>query len=244
MTPLRTRLSRLAARHVACNWLPLNRGPGVVSLCFDDVPASACQAGAALLEAYAGRASFYVCGSLTDQPEQGQLCHSLADLHSLAQRGHEIGCHTFSHTNCAQHEGAALARDWQANQDFFQRHGLSTSGFAFPFGAYDLGSKLAAARRFSYSRITGGGRHVGRADLAALRAQPLYAGSTDAAVLAQLIADTARDGGWLILYSHEVSATPGPWGTTPEQLELALHLAQQSCCKILSVQQAIDFFRA
>jgi len=37
--------------------------------------------------------------------------------------------------------------------------------------------------------------------------------------------------------------TPGPWGTTPDQLETALRIARQLSCEILSVQKAIDYFK-
>lgn len=238
------RLSRFAARHVGCRWLPLNKGRGVVSFTFDDVPASACHQGAMLLELYQARGTFYVCGGLTDGTEQNQLCHSVQDLQRLAENEHEIACHTFSHINCAQADRLHLVEDWERNQVFFQQHGIANGGFAFPFGAYGLSSKLAAAKRFSYSRITGGGTQTGRADLAALRAQSLYSAQTNVDELTALIMHTASEGGWLILYTHEVSETPGLWGTTPNLLETALREATQQSCHILPVQKAIDFFRS
>ncbi|MCH8618604.1 polysaccharide deacetylase family protein [Undibacterium sp. TS12] len=241
---LAQRLSRFAARHIGCRWLPLNKARGVVSFSFDDVPASACHQGAMLLERYQARGTFYVCGGLTDGIEQNQVCHSAEDLQRLQENGHEVGCHTYSHTNCANASNDMLTADWEKNQAFFKQHNIADCGFAFPFGAYDLGSKLAANKRFSYNRITGGGTQIGRADLSALRAQSLYSGRTNMDALVALIAHTASQGGWLILYSHEVSETPGPWGTTPELLETALQLATQEGCQVLPVHRAIDFFLA
>ncbi|MFZ6765498.1 polysaccharide deacetylase family protein [Undibacterium sp. Di26W] len=236
------RLSRFAARHLGCRWLPLKKGRGVVSFSFDDVPASACHIGAVLLELYQARGTFYVCGGLTDGVEQNQPCHSVDDLKRLIENEHEVGCHTFSHTNCANASAADLARDWERNQAFFQQHGIHNQGFAFPFGAYDLGSKLAAAKGFPYSRITGGGTQTGRADLNALKAQALYSSKTNVDELHALIQHTAKEGGWLILYSHEVSDHPGPWGTSPALLETALRLATQEGCHLLPVHRAIDYF--
>lgn len=236
------RLSRFAARHFACRWLPLNKGRGVVSFTFDDVPASACRQGATLLELYQGRGTFYVCGGLTDGMEQNQACHSVEDLQNLIRNEHEVGCHTFSHTNCARASKDVLKQDWDKNQDFFKQHGIDNSGFAFPFGAYDLTSKLAATKRFAYSRITGGGVQTGRADLFALKAQSLYSANANVDALTAMIMHTASEGGWLILYTHEISEAPGPWGATPELLETALRLATQEGCQILPVHRAIDFF--
>ncbi|MDE2429442.1 MAG: polysaccharide deacetylase family protein [Burkholderiales bacterium] len=235
--------SRFAARHLTCRWLPLGKEKGVVSFTFDDVPASACHRGAELLQQYQARGTFYICGGLTDGVEQTQACHSVRDLHNLVAAGHELGCHTFSHTNCANTSLMEIQRDWDKNQAFFHAEKLPLSGFAFPFGAYDFGSKVAASKRFFYNRITGGGAQLRRADLSALRAQALYAATTPSDVILKLIQQVASDGGWLIFYSHEVSAHPGPWGTTPEQLEMALRLATQEGCRILPVQDAITFFQ-
>ncbi|MFZ6861101.1 polysaccharide deacetylase family protein [Undibacterium sp. Ji67W] len=237
------KLSRFAARHVAKRYLNLGKQRGVVSFSFDDVPASACRLGAEILERYEAKGTFYVCGGLTERIEQSEMCHSVQDLQNLHAQGHEIACHTFSHTNCANTGLAALKADWKRNQDFFSRHQLQQTGFAFPFGAYDLPSKIAASRLFAYSRITGGGTQIGRADLNALRAQALYAQSTNADTILELIQQTATEGGWLIFYSHEVSPNPGPWGTTPEQLETALRIAKQLGCKVLPVAQGIEFFK-
>ena len=236
------KLSRFAARHSANRWLPLNKGRGVVSFSFDDVPASACHQGAMLLELYQARGTFYICGSLTDGVEQNQPCHSVQDLQRLIENDHEIGCHTYSHTNCANATSHFLLEDWERNQVFFKQHGITNHGFAFPFGAYDLGSKLAASKRFAYNRITGGGTQTGRADLSALRAQALYSANNNEDEIGALIKHTASEGGWLILYSHEVSESPGPWGTTPALLESALQTATQESCQILPVHKAIDFF--
>lgn len=244
MMSLYKKASRFAARHLAGRWINLRKQQGVVSFSFDDVPASACHIGAEILERYQARGSFYVCGKLTDGKEQGQTCHSVKDLQKLVADGHEIGCHTYSHMNCANNGLSALRQDWQRNQAFFEKHQLPNRGFAFPFGAYDFFSKIAASERFLYNRITGGGTHIGKADLSALRAQALYADKTDADTVLQLIQQTANEGGWLIFYSHEVRNEPGPWGTTPEQLEMALRIASQSSCRILTVEKAIAFFQS
>lgn len=239
---LSRRVSRLAARKLGCRWLPLGRGPGVVSFSFDDVAASACHSGAAILEQHDARATFFICGGLTGQLEQGQRCHQVADLQQLQARGHEIACHTYSHLNCADTPIGQLQSDWQRNQQFFQQHGLRLDGFAFPFGAYGWASKRAAGQRFSYARITGGGLHSGRADLGALRAQALYAASITDDQIGALIAQTRQSGGWLIFYSHEVIAEPGQWGTSPDQLSHCVATARAAGCEILTVRDAIGYF--
>lgn len=244
MSSLLLRASRFAARHVATQRLNLRKGRGVVSLSFDDVPASACQNGADILEDFEANATFFVCGGLTEQYEQDQLCHSLDDLLQLQEHGHEIGCHTYSHLNCAKTDAAALAQDWDKNAAFFENNQLLSRGFAFPFGAYDLPAKIAASKRFEYCRITGGGTQLNYADLFALKAQSLYQNQDNLDYLSGLIETTAEQGGWLILYSHEVCEQPGPWGCTPDLLRQVLEMTTHHGSQILSIKRAINYFKA
>lgn len=236
--------SRFAARHTLQCWLPLRRQRAVISFSFDDVALSACTTGAALLQEYQARATFFVCGGLENQLEQGQLCHHGAQLQQLHRDGHEVACHTYSHLNCEVQPLSVLQADWDRNRQYLAELGIPASGFAFPFGAYDLGSKHAAAQRFSYSRITGGGMQQGRADLHALRAQALYAGKNTDEEIRNLIAQAVEQGAWLIFYSHEVSDQPGPWGTTPAQLRFALQTARDAGCDLLNIRDAIQAYQA
>lgn len=242
MSNLILRTSRFAARHLAKSVVSLRKGRGVVSVSFDDVPTSACQYGASLLEDYEGSGSFFVCGGLTDRDEQAQRCHSIQDLLQLQESGHEIGCHTYSHLNCPLTSSVQLKQDWALNRRFFAEHGIASEGFAFPFGAYDLRTKLAARQHFSYARTTSGGPQFGVADLYALRAQALYSHSLQRDDLLGAIRQTAEQGGWLILYTHEVDEIVGKWGCTTEDLRLVLDFASQQACQILSIKQAISYF--
>jgi hypothetical protein len=109
------------------------------------------------------------------------------------------------------------------------------------FGAYEFAQQNSRFRTILVNRITGGGTHIGKADLSALRAQA-YADKTDADTVLRLIQQTANEGGWLIFYSHEVRNEPGPWGTTPEQLEMACADSKPVLLPYSAVEKAIDFF--
>lgn len=239
------RMSRLAARHLDKKWLPI-RGPGIVSICFDDAPQSACTQGAELLEASGGRGTFYVCGGLTGGQEQGRACHQRQDLLRLHANGHEIGCHTYQHLHCGQIAIEALAVDWLRNKAFFvETNLLEPEGFAFPFGEYTFPSKQRALRSspsgggFRYTRSTAGGLMRDRAPLDLLPAQALYT-HTPPEYIHELIQQTSLGNAWLILYTHEVEETAGQWGITPVRLRETLEWITQAGCQILSVKEAIN----
>ena len=75
---------------------------GVVSFTFDDFPRSSLEQGGAILERFGARGTFYTALGLEGgDGELGPLFRR-EDLERAAAAGHEIGCHTFSHIDCAK----------------------------------------------------------------------------------------------------------------------------------------------
>jgi peptidoglycan/xylan/chitin deacetylase (PgdA/CDA1 family) len=219
---------------------------GVVSFSFDDAPKSACVEGRRILESMNSHGTWYIAGGLTDRLELGRMCHSAADVQSLARNGHHVGCHTFSHQPCDRVGRTQVAAEFQRNAAFFTDLGLEGAGqhFSFPLGAYDLGSKYLASNVFRSSRLITGGVQVGRADLNGLWAEKLYALSMTPARLQSLVQSVAEQRGWLIFYSHEVEQQPGAMGCTPALLDYAVRASLGAGCKVLSVEQAIAYWSA
>src|SRR5688572_9165150 len=82
-----------ATRVVALRLSTTNRrlpSGGFVSFTFDDFPTSAAREGTSLVESVGARATFYASMSIT-KPD---------DVARVAERGHEVGCHTYSHLDC------------------------------------------------------------------------------------------------------------------------------------------------
>ena len=87
--------SRFLARQSRVKMLTLGNVPPMVSFTFDDVPASACELGARILEQQGARGTFYVAGSVTAGPGAPAPA-TIEQLRTVWANGHEIGCHTFS----------------------------------------------------------------------------------------------------------------------------------------------------
>jgi len=245
-TKLSLRISRRLSQHAFKNLLPLQAAAGVVSFTFDDAPASACQTGALILEQQGVRGSFYIAGGLTDALEQGKPCHSKQDLLNLLENGHELGCHGFSHVRCDTLTAVALQRELDRNSAFLSQLGVDTTrlNFAYPFGAFAYNAKRITSARFRSSRITGGGTHIGLADLNALKTHRLYDVAVDADDYESLLARTAHNQGWLIVNTHDVEQSPSRFGTTPQRLEQAIAAALASGCQVLTMNAAIDYWSA
>src|SRR5664279_5616559 len=144
---IKARASNRLARHLRTTPFKLpNEGP-MVSFTFDDVPKSATTVGAAILDEYNARGTFYIAGGLTDKWSGNWIGPNTDDIVGLYRMGHEIACHTFSHTRTADLNAAGMAAEIEKNRRYFASldPSITITNFAYPYG---LGS-------FSHKRQLG-----------------------------------------------------------------------------------------
>src|SRR5438874_10230057 len=88
---------RNASRFVFRRPLAIRTQVPLISFTFDDFPRSALAAGGAILNRYGLSGTYYISfGLLGKNSPSGPICVT-DDLRELGERGHELGCHTFSH---------------------------------------------------------------------------------------------------------------------------------------------------
>jgi peptidoglycan/xylan/chitin deacetylase (PgdA/CDA1 family) len=239
------KVSRLLARKIVSRKLPLNNARPLVSFSFDDVPESACTTGAALLEEHRTRGTYYVsaagCGA-------AGYCGRLASadiLKALAVRGHDIGCHTYSHVAVARVGRQRLTAELSRNAAFLRNIGNvhAPYNFAYPYGEYSFGTKLYLQDRFASCRSLRPGVNFGSADLGALKSFELQNASIDRRDIAAIVAETVRLNGWLIFACHDVAAAPSPFGVTPDLFAFALKTARDAGCQLANVRDALLILR-
>ncbi len=129
-----------------------------IAVTFDDGLGS-CPRAAAILDEFGVPGCFYVCPALVGEKDPAkvhafwarrtQLVPALeamdwAELESLRERGHEIGCHTMTHPNLARCSAQELADEIGAARDVLERRLGVCEHFAWPFGKVEHFS--AAAR--------------------------------------------------------------------------------------------------
>lgn len=216
------------------------RGP-IVSFTFDDFPRSAYMTGAPILEFYGARATYYVSMALMNNFNKvGEQFHR-DDLFALAEKGHEIGSHTFSHISARHVNYLAFAEDVEKGEQAIRRAvGSPSSGnFAYPYGAVTLTTKRRLGHILRSCRGTCHGLNGPEVDLNLLRANPLY-GDTCALESAQkLILKCENQRSWLIFYSHDVSSHPSPYGCTAELLEGVCSFAAKQRIRFLTVDATL-----
>lgn len=219
----------------------LRNETGVISFTFDDVARSALTEAGAILARQGCAGTFYVAGGLTGALENGVPCHTVDDLEAARRDGHELASHGYTHIPAFRLGPVRMMRDIEANARFFEER-LRTSTprhYSYPLGARGRWTKAMLARRFVTARGIRPGVNRRVCDLADLKANALYARTTNEARIAALIANVASRGGWLIFYTHDVSEEPSAYGVTPALIEFAVRTAAASGCRVLPVRNAV-----
>ena len=214
----------------------------VVSFCFDDFALSAVANGASILEKYHCRGTFFTCGNLWGQMENGNLCAGEDEIFVLKNAGHEIGCHTFSHFDCQQVSRTDLNADLAKNSKLIRSvTGLDVDSFAFPRGMMDRASQNVVAKYYATARTVLPGINYQLIDPFALRAYPLYSKYCDLDMFRSVIVHAIDRKAWLIFYTHDVSDNPSPYGITPEEYEAVVKMVYEKGVTVMPIQQAFRY---
>ncbi len=235
------KLSRFLARNVATKKLPMTNTKPLVTFTFDDAAASACATGALLLEQHQARGTYYISGGGCGMAGYCGRLATAAQLKALGLQGHEIGCHTYSHTGVASVGYDALAAELERNRSFLQslHRDVSVRNFAYPYGELSFGAQRYLERHFDSCRSLYPGVNVGAVDLGALKSRELQNTSIDRQGVAAIVAETVQRNGWLIFASHDVDDEPSQFGVSPDLLAFALKTAREAGCQFVTVREAL-----
>ncbi len=198
----------------------------MITFSFDDAPASAADAGARTLEARGIRGTWYFSAGLAGQDGPMGAYAVEADARRLSDAGHEIACHTFTHLDCGQARERAILDDVDRNAEALKAWGASPAeSFAYPYGDVSVPAKRALGGRFRTLRTVQAGLVEDGADANQLPSVGIEGPEGEAAAMRWLDRAAERKA-WLILYTHDVTQAPSPWGCTPEALGHLIDAAQ------------------
>jgi len=216
--------------------LPLERG--ALSITFDDFPKSAWTEGGAVCASHGVSATYYVCGGFEGRTIDGIRQFDAADLEALAEAGHELGCHTFDHVSALKSSPIAFQASLQRNAAYVGERvpGARLSAFAYPFGDVSLsGDRVVVRHGFSSARGIQPVLNSQTMRPRLLSAVGLEDRKRTEYDVPALVEAAARDRGWLVLYAHDVSDRPTPFGCTPDDLDRVLTRAAAAGLRIDTV---------
>jgi peptidoglycan/xylan/chitin deacetylase (PgdA/CDA1 family) len=212
----------------------------ILSVTFDDFPATAADAGARVLERHGARGTYYASSGMAGANGPCGPGFTAVDIVRLTKAGHEIGCHTSSHADCARRDIFSNLEDLARNRDALMAMGArAPRAHAYPYGETSNELKDNLPPRFITARGILPGLNVGPTDLAQLRAYPLFGASGIERVMDALRAG-AKSNAWVIGFTHDISGAPSPWGTSTGDLEDILRAAHKLCFLVLPVTAALE----
>ncbi|WP_042775990.1 polysaccharide deacetylase family protein [Sinorhizobium fredii] len=212
----------------------------LVSFTFDDVPDSALHEGAAVLERYDVRGTFYIAGGLAGRVEKDRTLISPEGCAELLGRGHEIGCHTFAHQRVRS--AGRLAADLDRNAEYLTSVGVAPPARNFAFRSHYAWPLARPELRRRYRSCRAGGETINRGsvDPLMLKAVEIRQPEQHAQTLTRWIDEVVGEPGWLIFFTHDIAPRPTPYGCTPETFDNLVRYAVEKGCRVLPVDQALD----
>jgi peptidoglycan/xylan/chitin deacetylase (PgdA/CDA1 family) len=233
-------MRRRAGRYLGVRSADVRPGRGVLSLSFDDFPASAWTEAGPVLAEHGVKATYFVCGGFEGGSNLDRPQFTTEHLQALHADGHEVGCHTFSHLSTLRSDAGALHADLKRNAAWVAErldgHGMTI--FAYPYGDCALTAKAVVDSRFACARGVQNGVNVGRSDRILLRAIGLESRRLPGYDLEAMVHEAATRPGWLIAYGHDVSDRPTPYGCRPKDLDRLIRLAKSAGLEIRPVGEA------
>jgi peptidoglycan/xylan/chitin deacetylase (PgdA/CDA1 family) len=212
----------------------------LLSIAFDDFPASAANEGASILEAHGARATYYAAAGLIESNGPCGRNFAERDIRRLVASGHELGCHSYAHRDAAQHDVFTTLQDLARNRDALLGIGApSPRTHAYPYGETTTRVKDGLPPRFASARGVLPGLNRGRSDLAQLRAYPVF-GARWRDRLRVALKRAAKRKAWLIAFTHDVADAPSPWGTRGVELDALLGEARQLGFAVMPVSAALE----
>jgi peptidoglycan/xylan/chitin deacetylase (PgdA/CDA1 family) len=222
---------------------------GVLSICFDDFPRSAWKVAGPLLAEHNARATYFASGAYCGQTYMGIEQFRETDLFEIREAGHEIGCHTYDHSSAIKVSLGEFKKSIQRNRRFLLERlkGEPVESFAFPYNHVSLRSKIAVACQFRTARAVGSGVNTKWIDLSELAGVNLslteaggYAAEQPGFLdIKKLIAQTAQQRKWLVVYTHDVGDRPSEHGCRVRGLENLLIHARQNGLAIKPIKEVI-----
>jgi peptidoglycan/xylan/chitin deacetylase (PgdA/CDA1 family) len=234
---------RFSAAHFSRKSLILSDNKAYISFTFDDFPISAYTCGGEILNKYGVKGTYYVSFGLLNK-----MCPSgkIADIDivkSVVNDGHELGCHTYSHSdawetspNCFE---SSLIKNQNALQSVFPGEKFNT--LSYPLGNATPLIKQISEKYFNCSR--GGRQQINKGVIDLNNLNSFFIDKRKNETLEninQIIDENFMNRGWLIFVAHGVTKDSAPYSCDPAYFENIVKYATKSGNIIMPVNKVYE----
>lgn len=232
---------RVLSTKVARRLIKMKNVVPLISFTFDDFPLSALEVGGRILRVHGVAGTYYVSLGLLDRDEPtGHICSS-ADLAQVIAQGHELGCHTFWHSDAWETQPRSFEESIVANRLALSQilPGEKFETMSYPINTPRPDTKRRTGRYFAGCRGGGQSFNVGALDLNNMKAFFLEQARETPDRIWELIEHNREKNGWLIFATHDISDQPTRFGCVPELFDQVVARAVRSGAKVLPVAKAL-----
>ena len=222
--------------------LHLPQDQRVVSFTFDDVPRSAFDLASAALEDMEARGTFYVALSMMEGLSEKAGAFAYDDLEHCLSKGHELGCHTFSHLHFHRtHDIALIRQDMESNQRSLEQNGINVKlrDFSYPYGEQSMLARKAVSERYRTARGIEEGINRGSIDLYNLKSVKLYQSENPLEKIFRIMENLKRHGGWLVFYTHDIQDSYSIFGCSEDYFKSVLQKCRELNLTIKTVGRTV-----
>jgi len=218
----------------------------LISFTFDDFPRSALHTGGTILRQFEAAGTYYASFGLMGKEAPTGTMFVKDDLRTLLEQGHELGSHTFRHSNAWETSPTNFEESVKENQRALAElvPGVSFRTLSYPISVPRPHTKEKVSQYFACCRCGGQTFNSGEVDLNYLSAYFLEKTRNDPAKAKAMIDQNRQAKGWLIFATHDVAENPTPFGCTPAFFEEIVRYAFDSGARILPVIQAWEALQA
>ncbi len=213
----------------------------VITFTFDDAPISAFLNGGNILAKFGFGGTFYISLSLMNGPDP-ETRFTTAHLKNAVAQHHELGCHTYGHTDLSKTIAATGIADIEQNQKVLQTllPGTEFKNFSYPFGSETRLVKKYASTRFRSARGIEEGINLEGTDLCNLKTVKLYERKYPLEYIFEKINEVQKNNGWLIFYTHDVDQHFTDWGCSPQYFESVVHECAKRGITVATINEALN----
>jgi peptidoglycan/xylan/chitin deacetylase (PgdA/CDA1 family) len=242
-TSLGRKLTRFLAKQEKSRSVSMATPRPMASFTFDDVPASAHINGARVLDSHGVKGTFYIASGTCGTEDTHWQVISEAQVADLHTRGHEIGCHTFSHVNVHTLSVRELAFECDRNATNLMRicgPSIRLPSFCYPFGDLGYVQKRYLQERFVSCRSIYEGLNIQSVDLGMVLVVECYDATLTPEKLAATLAEAKRTNAWIVFYTHDVTDDPTYMGCSPALLSRTVAALIEAGIEITPMSSAVQ----
>lgn len=217
----------------------------LISFTFDDCPRSSLLVGGSILERLGVAATYYTSMGLLGKDSPSGQIFVLDDLRAALERGHELGCHTFSHLDSFETKTKVFEASVSEN-----RHALSEllpgaqfKSLSYPSSEPHPRTKRIIAKYFQCCRSGGQSLNIGTVDLNQVSSYFLEKANGNIDTINSLIDMNREARGWAVFSTHDISDRPSPYGCTPDFFERVAQYAVSSGALVVPMARALETIR-